>query len=69
MNVDPTLFIGVVKTTVKERVMDQSTLCASHISRENIGIKVKRPCRPKSKNGPGSTNKQASAKLKSREEH
>jgi hypothetical protein len=42
MSVDPMLFIGPVKTAVKERVTDQSTFCTSHI-RENIGKKVKKP--------------------------
>jgi hypothetical protein len=54
MNMDPTLFIGVVKIAVKERVTDQSAFCASHINRGNIGKKVKRPGGPRSNGGPGS---------------
>jgi hypothetical protein len=69
MNADPALFIGAMKTSVKERVMDQSAFCVSHINQENISKKLKRPCGPKTKSGPGSTNKQASAKLKSREDY
>jgi hypothetical protein len=69
MNADPMLFIGVVKTIVKERVTDQSPFCASHISQANIDKKVERPCGPKSKSGPSRTNKQASVEPKSREDH
>jgi hypothetical protein len=39
MNLDPALFIGTVKTIVKEKVTDQSALCASHIGQRNIGKK------------------------------
>jgi hypothetical protein len=68
MNTDPALFIGTVKIVVKG-VTDQSAFYANHISRENIGKKVKRPRGPKSKSGPGSTNKKAFAKLKSGVDH
>jgi hypothetical protein len=57
------LFIGVVKTTVKERVTDQSAFCASHISRENIGKKVKRQHRPRSNSGLGRQNKNTFVKI------
>jgi hypothetical protein len=33
MNTDPVPFISVVKIVVKQRVMDQSVFCATHISR------------------------------------
>jgi hypothetical protein len=63
MSAGPALFIGVVKTTIKERVIDQSSFCASHISQENIGKKVKRPRGPRSNSGLGRQNKNAFVKL------
>jgi hypothetical protein len=47
MNPDPALFIGTVKTIVKEKVTDQSALCASHIGRRNIGKKSEKAKRAK----------------------
>jgi hypothetical protein len=55
-----------VKTTVKERVMEQSTLYISHISWENNGKRVKRPPGPRSNSSPGRQNKNTFVKQRIR---
>jgi hypothetical protein len=51
MSLDPTLFIGAVKTSLRETVTVQSAFPASHISRETPVKKVKRPHGPRSNIG------------------
>jgi hypothetical protein len=41
MSANPALFIGAVKTAVKQRIMDQSIFRGSHISWKNAGTKCK----------------------------
>jgi hypothetical protein len=63
MNTDPGAICRHGEIAVKEIVMDQYAFYASHISRENIDKKVKRPRGPRSSSGLGRQNKNTFFKL------